>query len=473
MKNEKMNNIILNNQINSNIHEDFFKRNGACFLLCVANQIEEKVISVLGSKYKVLHIGSIEKEEICFKIMILQIYSLDNRSIVTLKINKQNYSLDLNPGINFTFDQIAIEQTNKSKVKLNCFDMYEEFYIYSRLISNYHIKSLLINKALDLFETNEKNYSFSFFINILIYSLEKKIKININKIEIILLNIKEKGDLTKIYKNDLAPYMKVNKKRPIYDAFIILNIYKKNEKFFDQTKKELVKQQKIKEKNKFEFDDEENSSSSSSEEKNSSSSSLEEINSSPSSEDENEENKKKKKKKKRNGGLSNKNEKNCKQAKNIFKILNNYPNLFLHSLQLFPDFSFLIKKIESINDLKIILKCSIGLFDMISIINENKEYIIGNIIKNKSLNFYEFIEEKTFSEPLDQNIYSVLNNIKEYEKKNNNKILGSNMNDRLNMIRNVKDIKIQIRIILFEFLNENFIEKEIIYNILSKKKKIE
>ena len=171
--------------------------------------------------------------------------------------------------------------------------------------------------------------------------------------------------------------------------------------------------------------------------------------------------------------MSNKNEKNCKQAKNIFKILNNYPNLFLHSLQLFPDFSFLIKKIESINDLKIILKCSIGLFDMISIINENKEYIIGNIIKNKSLNFYEFIEEKTFSEPLDQNIYSVLNNIKEYEKKNNNKILGSNMNDRLNMIRNVKDIKIQIRIILFEFLNENFIEKEIIYNILSKKKKIE
>ena len=302
MKNEKMNNIILNNQINSNIHEDFFKRNGACFLLCVANQIEEKVISVLGSKYKVLHIGSIEKEEICFKIMILQIYSLDNRSIVTLKINKQNYSLDLNPGINFTFDQIAIEQTNKSKVKLNCFDMYEEFYIYSRLISNYHIKSLLINKALDLFETNEKNYSFSFFINILIYSLEKKIKININKIEIILLNIKEKGDLTKIYKNDLAPYMKVNKKRPIYDAFIILNIYKKNEKFFDQTKKELVKQQKIKEKNKFEFDDEENSSSSSSEEKNSSSSSLEEINSSPSSEDENEENNEKKK---RNGGFSN------------------------------------------------------------------------------------------------------------------------------------------------------------------------
>ena len=105
MKNEKMNNIILNNQINSNIHEDFFKRNGACFLLCVTNQIEEKVISVLGSKYKVLHIGSIEKEEICFKIMILRIYSLDNRSIVTLKINKQNYSLDLNPGINFTFDK--------------------------------------------------------------------------------------------------------------------------------------------------------------------------------------------------------------------------------------------------------------------------------------------------------------------------------------------------------------------------------
>lgn len=392
MKNDNMSNIIFNNQINLNINNDFFNQNNTYFLLSIINGIEEIKYSILDFKYKALHIGSIKKEDISLKIICVKIYCLVARCNVKLKIDQQLYSLVLNPGINFTFDHFVNEQTNKNKVKLNCFDIYEEFYIYSRLIPNYDNKSLLINKALNIFETNKQNFSFSFFINILIYSIENQI--TINEIEKILLNIKEKGDLTKIYKKDLVPYIKVNKISSINDAFIILTIYKKNDLLI------LFKE------------------------------------------------------------------------KNIFTVLNNYPNLFLHSLQLFPDFSFLIKKAESINDLKIILKCSIGLFDMISIINENKEYIMGNIIKNKSLIFYEFIGEKTFSEPLDQNIYSVLNNIKEYEKKNKSKILESNMNDRLNMIRNTKDIVIQIRILLFEFLIENFIEKGIIYNILSKKKKL-
>jgi len=385
-------NIIINKNIYKIIDdEEFLDKKCTYFLLSVINQIEETKIGIHNFKFEVYHIGSIKKDGISFKIEIIKINSLIKRDNINLEIDKKVYSLELCPGINFTYDQRAIDQTNKLEVKLNCFDFYEEFYIYSRLISNYDVKSFLVSKALNIFNEINKNLTFSIFIYILIYSIENKI--NVNEFGKILVNIKEKGDLTKIYKKDLAPLIKEIKKGPIYDAFIIINIFEKNDLL-----------------------------------------------------------------------IFNEN--------NIFKVLIGYPNLFLHSLQLFPDYSFLIKMANCINDLKIILKCSIGLSDMISFINENKTYISESILKNKSLVFYDIIGQNSFSEPFNQNIYSTLNDIKQYEKKKGNKILISNINIRLNMIRNITDITIQIRILLFEYIIGTFNEEEIIYNILSRKNKL-
>jgi len=382
-----LNNFYFNNKVNSS----FFEKNSIYFLISYEKNIKKEEINVIDYKYERIQIAETEKEGKNYIVECIKIKALLDKYTIKLEVGKKSYDLFIRYKKNFFFDLIFIEQTIKKEVKLNCFNIYEEFYIYCKLISQNDIKKLLISSTLDIFEKRQKNSSLSFFLIILLYSLKNNIKI-INNIEKLLLNIQEKGDLTKINGQNLISQLKMYEKgSPFYDALLIYSIFEKSNLL-----KEIEKSI-------------------------------------------------------------------------IFEILGKYRNLFSYSSKLFPDYSFLIKLSKSLNDLKIILKHSFGLSDLIYLLNENKEYIMENLIDNKPLALTDFIDEKTFSEPFEQNIYLALNDIKKYEKKINKKIFKSNYNELITILKNKDDVTSQLRIILFAHQRKVFLDKEIIYHILWEK----
>ena len=60
----------------------------------------------------------------------------------------------------------------------------------------------------------------------------------------------------------------------------------------------------------------------------------------------------------------------------LIEYFDKYKNLFLHSIELFPELTFLIDKVRLLDDIKIILKCSKSLTDFIYTVNEKKESIL-------------------------------------------------------------------------------------------------
>ena len=111
----------------------------------------------------------------------------------------------------------------------------------------------------------------------------------------------------------------------------------------------------------------------------------------------------------------------------VIYCLDIYKNLFLHSLQLFPNYNYLINNAISLEKLKIVLKCSINLTDFINSVNENKEFIakiINKEVKSNALILnYFFNLEIEFNQKFNEDFYFTLNNIREFEIEFNTKIL--------------------------------------------------
>ena len=136
----------------------------------------------------------------------------------------------------------------------------------------------------------------------------------------------------------------------------------------------------------------------------------------------------------------------------------------MKSLTLFPDYSFLLKLCESLDEIKTFLKCSIGLYDFICIFNENKESISIYLNKREALILDGLIEEKSFSKSFDQNFWIALIDIKEYQIKINKKFFKVNIYNYENNIS-------KLRFLLFLYLIDIFtIEINDICNILLKTK---
>ena len=149
--------------------------------------------------------------------------------------------------------------------------------------------------------------------------------------------------------------------------------------------------------------------------------------------------------------------KNSKQI--MLECMKKYKFLFSNTIQLYPEYSFLMSLSESLNELKIILKCSKNLSDLIYIINQNK-IDISRLLKkdNKSIIIEEIFNlEMAFNESVDDNFYFLLNEIKEYEKKTNLKLFYTIKNHKTDLLALIKEKyqdKIFINILIFLNIRE-------------------
>ena len=292
----------------------FRSRFATCFIF--SSQVKEKEIRI-DDKNKIYNLGEIKKNEITFYIYYIEFYGYLPESGINIKIPGDSLYIKANENNNkknFLFNQFLFDKDNKKKCKLNFFDIYEEFEIYYRIHydqknKNKNSLKYLISSTIYLFKNNKEESSFSFFLTVLIKDTEK-IFINIfnEEKDNILLNIKNKGDLTKIKNEEikLLFMLKINYKYE--DVCLIYMILSEN----IVELKQLLKDNNI--------------------------------------------------------------------SNLMFKCLKKYKNLFSNSLKLFPDFSFLINMSDSLDKIKIILKCSNSLTDFIYLLNEKKE-IISNYIE--------------------------------------------------------------------------------------------
>ena len=141
-------------------------------------------------------------EFIILLYLIFFIKNMDNLFLKELDIPDNKETSNYERIIGFLFDQSLIDQTKNKEFKSNRLDIYEEFNIYNKVYKKRDI-NILIDSALDSFVN--KHSIFSFFLNILLGSLNTGYNIyNIEyNIDNILLQIKEKRDLTKISGKDL------------------------------------------------------------------------------------------------------------------------------------------------------------------------------------------------------------------------------------------------------------------------------
>ena len=255
---------------------------------------------------------------------------IDNKTFI-LKIE------NIKKGINIIFNPTIIDKETKEEIKLNCFDINEEFDIYYNFFED-DIESL-INSSIKLIEDGGKNSTFSFLFHMFSKYPIISEKIEINKL---LFKIKHKGDLSKIDKDiykSIPKYLNINPILIIYYFFNDINILKKI------------------------IDNEE-------------------------------------------------------YRNDVFNCLEKYNNLFPNSIELYPDYSFIIDKLDSIQKIITILKCSNKLSDFIYVINEKKEHISKYLEKILIINDF-FNIKNIFNEPFNDNFYFSLFNIKEYSNKCN------------------------------------------------------
>ena len=89
------------------------------------------------------------------------------------------------------FNQSIFEERNpKNIIKLNCFDIYEEFNIYFNYFQKQNDIDPLMASSIKTLSDGGENSTFSFFLTIYM-----KNQISNKLMEKILLNIKSKGDL--------------------------------------------------------------------------------------------------------------------------------------------------------------------------------------------------------------------------------------------------------------------------------------
>ena len=138
---------------------------------------------------------------------------------------------------------------------------------------------------------------------------------------------------------------------------------------------------------------------------------------------------------------------------NIITTINflyKYSNLFDKALEIFPAYSFLIDKAETIEKIKIVLKCSNNFSNFIYMINEKKEHI-SKYITDKLIIINDFFDlNNIFNEPFNNNFYKSLIELNEYEIKSKTKILDY-FPEKL---ENLKDIQLIRRIIYDYFKGE-------------------
>mgnify|MGYP007102002258 CR=1 FL=1 len=120
-------------------------------------------------------------------------------------------------GKNFLFNQYLYDKEDKKIDKLNCFDIYEEFEIYYRIhFEKKNNKSLnwLISSVIINIKSGNEESDFSLFLILFIKNklIVSNIKQNIDY-DNLLTNIKNKGDLSKISKNELRNIVTSEKKR--------------------------------------------------------------------------------------------------------------------------------------------------------------------------------------------------------------------------------------------------------------------
>ncbi len=363
----------------------FFNRNKICFLLSSNDKIIE--IHVENNNY---FLGEIKKDEKVFYIYYVEIFDISQNSNIKIDIADKSFFLHPNKNtleVEFIFNNFLYDKEDKKICKLNFFDIYEEFEIFYRIHSEKkNVSSLkwLISSCANIIKKEGKESNLSFFF--IIFIKDQSI---FNPNDDILKNIKNKGDLTRISKDE---FYKITVGREKYIHLYLIYLF-----FFpycEELKKLLV-----------------------------------EI-------------------------------KNSKQI--MLECIKKYKFLFSNTIELYPEYSFLMSLSESLDELKIILKCSKNLSDLIYIINENK-IAISRLLKkdNKSIIIEEIFNlEMAFNESVDDNFYFLLNEIKEYEKKTNLKLfyffsINNHETDKITLkLMKYYHYEICIKILIFLYIRE-------------------
>ena len=192
-----------------NSFESFFYRakNIICFLL--SYEVNETIL--ISAKYnKNYHLGNINKNQKTISINYIELPYRDSDDL-EIKINNKSLFIrenKYNDDKIFLFNNYLYEGKEKdnnknknNKRKLNCFNINEEFEIYYNIHSE-NIKysfGYLIKSAINIIKNKDPCVDFSFFLTLFI----KKKGVKFESIPDIIKNIKKKGDLTKISKEDL------------------------------------------------------------------------------------------------------------------------------------------------------------------------------------------------------------------------------------------------------------------------------
>ena len=322
-----------------------FHRKKICFLFSSNDKIKG-----IDMEYRTYFLGEIKKDEKKFLIYYIEIET-NSYSKIKIEVSDSSFFLKIRDDYEkqaFLFNEFLYDKKDNKISKLNCFDIYEEFEIYHRIHSekkNKNSLNNLINSAINIIKNKGEESTLSFFITIFI----KESSIS-EQFDDLLSNIKNKGDLTKIPKNDL--YKRFKNKNSRYEQIYLIYLFLSQNKEFEELEGLIIHPKK-------------------------------------------------------GDSL-------------IINSLGKYKLLFSNSIQLYPNFSFLLDLSNSLHEIKIILKCSNSLSDFIKVLNGNKE-IISQYIKNKEdsiiiSNIFDL--KKEFNEKLDENFYFLLNEIKEYELEN-------------------------------------------------------
>ena len=194
-----------------------------CFLLSSEDKIEEIKIDTKNEIYP-----SGEKVKDGKTLNIYYIEALFSNSNIKIDVSKKSFflkleSIQLNVSKTFLFNKDLFDKDNKKIGKLNCFDINEEFDIYYQFHSKEkNLKQLnsLISSTKNIIKNDEENSNFSFLVNII---MKDSFNLLNNKIsEDILLNIKKKGDLTKIPKEKLYDIYNNRKNEKILQIIIVI-----------------------------------------------------------------------------------------------------------------------------------------------------------------------------------------------------------------------------------------------------------
>ena len=319
-----------------------------CFLLSYE---ENESIKIINQKNKIFPLGKIEKNEKAFFIDYIELFYGYEQDGVRIEINNKSFFIEKSKYIIcdnskiFLFNNFLYDNKKKDERKLNCFNINEEFEIYYKIHSEKNKISFrfLINSVINLFKNEDPNLDFSLFLII----LKKNIKLE--SFDDILKCIKNKGDLTKISKEDINQIIFQNIKK-----FFIIKLIYITFQDTDELKNLLYEDGEMK------F--------------------------------------------------------------SLFECLEKY-KLFAYNLELYPKYSFLIDFSDSINEIKIILKCSKSFSDLIYLINEKKKEISRLIKKKYEIVLEDFYNLKgIFIQAFDEKFYLTLNLIKEFETANNVKL---------------------------------------------------